>query len=64
VAGFDKWNYIIDRWDLLNPSGIGPFDKDPDEWSAIPFILLKLYGQKHSAMIQVRFHICYFIKIP
>jgi hypothetical protein len=36
VAGFDKWNYIIDRWGLFNPPGVGPHDKDPDEdipWS-------------------------------
>jgi hypothetical protein len=31
VAGFDKWNYTIDRWGLFNPPGVGPFDKDPDE---------------------------------
>lgn len=35
VAGFDKWNYVIDRWGLFNPPGVGPFDKDPDE--GIPF---------------------------
>ncbi len=35
VAGFDKWNYVIDRWGLFNPPSIGPFDKDPDE--DIPF---------------------------
>jgi hypothetical protein len=35
VAGFDKWNYVIDRWGLFNPPGIGPFDKDPDD--DIPF---------------------------
>jgi hypothetical protein len=35
VAGFDKWNYIIDRWGLFNPPGVGPFDNDPDE--GIPF---------------------------
>jgi len=35
VAGFDQWNYIIDRWGLFNPPGIGPFDKDPDD--DIPF---------------------------
>jgi len=35
VGGFDKWDYIIDRWGLFNPSGIGPFDKDPDD--DIPF---------------------------
>jgi hypothetical protein len=35
VAGFDKWDYIIDRWGLFNPPGVGPFDKDPDE--DIPF---------------------------
>lgn len=31
VAGFNKWNYIIDRWGLFNPPGISPFDKDPDD---------------------------------
>ena len=31
VAGFDKWDYIIDWWGLFNPPGIGPFDKDPDD---------------------------------
>ncbi len=35
VAGFDKNDYIIDRWGLFNPPGIGPFDKDPDD--DIPF---------------------------
>ena len=35
VAGFDQWNYIIDRWGLFNPPGVGPFDKDPDD--DIPF---------------------------
>jgi hypothetical protein len=35
VADFDKWNYIIDRWGLFNPPGVGPFDKDPDD--DIPF---------------------------
>lgn len=35
VAGFDKWNYIIDRWGLFNPPGVGPFDHDPDD--DIPF---------------------------
>jgi len=35
VAQFDKWDYIIDRWGLFNPPGIGPFDKDPDD--DIPF---------------------------
>lgn len=35
VAGFDKENYIIDRWGLFNPLGVGPFDKDPDD--DIPF---------------------------
>jgi hypothetical protein len=34
VAGFDKWNYITDRWGLFNPPGVGPHDKDPDD---IPF---------------------------
>ena len=35
VAGFDKWDYIIDRWGLFNPPGVGPFDKDPDD--DVPF---------------------------
>lgn len=35
VASFDLWNYIIDRWGLFNPPGVGPFDKDPDD--DIPF---------------------------
>lgn len=35
VAGFDRWDYIIDRWGLFNPPGVGPFDKDPDD--DIPF---------------------------
>ncbi|WP_456462404.1 hypothetical protein [Reichenbachiella sp.] len=35
VAGFDQWNYIIDRWGLFNPPGVGPFDKDPDD--DVPF---------------------------
>jgi hypothetical protein len=35
VAQFDKWDYIIDRWGLFNPPGVGPFDKDPDD--DIPF---------------------------
>lgn len=35
VASFDKEDYIIDRWGLFNPPGVGPFDKDPDD--DIPF---------------------------
>jgi hypothetical protein len=35
VDGFDKDNYIIDRWGLFNPPGVGPHDKDPDD--DIPF---------------------------
>lgn len=35
VASFDQENYIIDRWGLFNPPGVGPFDKDPDD--DIPF---------------------------
>tara|TARA_R110002050_G_scaffold135508_5_gene258296 strand:- start:8907 stop:9386 length:480 start_codon:yes stop_codon:yes gene_type:complete len=31
VAGFDQWDYIIDRWGLFNPPGVGPYDKDPDD---------------------------------
>ncbi len=37
VAGFDKGNYVIDRWGLFNPPGVGPFDHDPDD--EIPFDL-------------------------
>lgn len=35
VEGFDKWDYVIDRWGLFNPPGVGPHDKDPDD--DIPF---------------------------
>ncbi len=35
VASFDQWDYVIDRWGLFNPPGVGPFDKDPDD--DIPF---------------------------
>ena len=35
VAGFDKWDYIIDRWGFFHPPGIGLFYKDPDD--DIPF---------------------------
>lgn len=31
VAGFNPWDYVIDRWGLFNPPGVGPFDHDPDE---------------------------------
>ena len=31
VAGFDKTNYVIDRWGLFNPPGVSPFDHDPDD---------------------------------
>jgi len=35
VAGFDKSNYIIDRWGLFNPPGVTAYDKDSDD--DIPF---------------------------
>ncbi len=35
VSNFDRWNYVIDRWGLFNPPGVGPFDHDPDD--DIPF---------------------------
>ncbi len=35
VANFNQWDYIIDRWGLFNPPGVGPFDHDPDD--DIPF---------------------------
>jgi hypothetical protein len=31
VSGFDQWDYVIDRWGLFNPPGVGPFDHDPDD---------------------------------
>jgi hypothetical protein len=31
VSKFDRWDYIIDRWGLFNPPGVGPFDHDPDD---------------------------------
>jgi len=37
VSTFDRWNYVIDRWGLFNPPGVGPFDHDPDH--DIPFNL-------------------------
>ena len=37
VSKFDRWDYIIDRWGLFNPPGVGPFDHDPDD--DIPFNL-------------------------
>ena len=35
VAGFDKENYIIDRWGVFNPLGVNYDDDDPDD--DIPF---------------------------
>ena len=35
VSKFDPWYYVIDRWGLFNPPGVGPFDHDPDD--DIPF---------------------------
>ena len=35
VSKFDCWDYVIDRWGLFNPPGVGPFDHDPDD--DIPF---------------------------
>ncbi|HAB26519.1 MAG: hypothetical protein CMP05_10000 [Xanthomarina sp.] len=31
VKTFDCWNYMIDRWDLLNPPGINYVDHDPND---------------------------------
>ena len=31
VSKFDRWDYVIDRWGLFNPPGVGPFDHDPDD---------------------------------
>lgn len=30
VKTFDCWNYMIDRWDLINPPGINYVDHDPN----------------------------------
>jgi hypothetical protein len=35
VSKFDPWDYVIDRWGLFNPPGVGPFDHDTDD--DIPF---------------------------
>jgi hypothetical protein len=35
VNSFDITNYIIDRWGLFNPPGVGPHDHDP--YDDIPF---------------------------
>jgi hypothetical protein len=35
VSKFDPWDYIIDRWGLFNPPGVGSFDHDSDD--DIPF---------------------------
>lgn len=43
VAGFDEWDYVIDRWGLFNPPGVGPFDKDPDD--DIPFDPMDFLGE-------------------
>jgi len=32
VAGFDQWNYIVDRWGLFNPPGVKPDDDDPNKF--------------------------------
>lgn len=31
VSGFDQSNYVVDRWGLFNPPGVGPEDPDPDK---------------------------------
>jgi hypothetical protein len=31
VAGFDKQDYIVDRWGLFNPPGIGPHNRHQDD---------------------------------
>ena len=31
VAGFDKLDYVTDRWGLFNPPGVGPYNSDPDD---------------------------------
>jgi hypothetical protein len=31
VAGFDRGNYIPDKWGLFNPPGVGPDDEMPDD---------------------------------
>jgi len=39
VERFDKSNYIIDRWGLFNPPGVGPFDVDINDIIEIRIIL-------------------------
>src|SRR5450759_3949213 len=40
VAGFDKWDYIIDRWGLFNPPGVGPLNsRIADHLSSMGFQL-------------------------
>ncbi len=31
VQSFDPWNYVIDRWGVFNPPGVGPDDEGPDD---------------------------------
>ena len=31
VGSFDQTNYVVDRWGLFNPPGVGPNDKNPDD---------------------------------
>lgn len=44
VASFDQWNYVIDRWGLFNPPGVGPHDKDPDD--DLPFNPDGFFGEE------------------
>jgi hypothetical protein len=46
VAGFDQWNYIIDRWGLFNPPGVTAHDHDPDD--DIPFDPADYFGSEES----------------
>lgn len=32
VAGFDQFDYVVDRWGLFNPPGVGPDDVDVDDY--------------------------------
>jgi len=37
VAGFDKCNYVVDRWGLFNPPGVGPLDVNMDPFPGDDF---------------------------
>ncbi|MDD3077667.1 MAG: hypothetical protein PHH37_01000 [Paludibacter sp.] len=50
VAGFDKNNYIIDRWGLFNPEGVSPFDEDQEELSTSDINKNKTFNELYSVL--------------